>query len=363
MNKEIVDKINQSPYKAFFAIAGGGQSFIGDYCNISGASQTVIGAIIPYSQVVFEKFIKGKVDTFASPEGSRKLAVASFNECLGAGVDFDNAIGIGASSAVGKDHERNGRVHKIHVTVHCAKFTQTNSLFLQAGRTREEEDAMISKLILDLLTYAALDINLGPVPLRLGEYFNVDSTKADPSVVELLKGKTEFIQYNGTTGKFLVVYPGSWNPLHDGHEQIAKLASEIMDTPVTFELTIKNTEKPELDFVDLERRVQQFNTKNYPLILTKASTFVKKIQMLREWHPDKQLVMVVGADTWNRIWDEKYGYTISQLRYYFDLFRVKFLVFGRNCELTPLGDQFRIKNKQAEAFCSPISSSELRKKL
>lgn len=364
MNKELVNKINASPFKAFFAIAGGGQSFIGDYCNISGASNTVIGAIIPYNQTVFEKFIKGKVDTFASQEGARKLAVASFNECLAAGVPFEYAVGVGASSAVGKDGEREGRVHKINIAVHTAKITQVNSLYLLPGRTREEEDAIISKWILHLLAWVTLDIPYPPVPLLMGERFDVQTSTADPSVRDLMKGTSEFVHYRQTNNDILAIYPGSWNPLHDGHRAIAGIATKVLNANVNFELTVKNTDKPELDYYEITKRCEQFHKLELPLVLTKASTFVEKAKLFHEWNPNKEIVFVVGVDTWNRIWETKYGYSASELKRYFTLFKVKFLVFGRgNVAANAVGKEFAIKNEEAADFNSPLSSSELRKKL
>ena len=64
MNIDIVRKINDSPYKAFIAIVGGGQSFIGDYLKIGGASKTIVGAIVPYDKFIFEKFVGQKMTEF-----------------------------------------------------------------------------------------------------------------------------------------------------------------------------------------------------------------------------------------------------------------------------------------------------------
>jgi hypothetical protein len=85
MNIEIVNKINESPYKCFVAITGGGASFISDYTKISGASKTIVGAIVPYDKTIFDNFVGIKMTEYSSPLSARKLALASYNQCIIAG--------------------------------------------------------------------------------------------------------------------------------------------------------------------------------------------------------------------------------------------------------------------------------------
>ena len=117
MNIETVNKINDSPYKCFVAITGGGASFISDYTKISGASKTIVGAIVPYDRTIFDNFVGIKMTEYSSPLAARKLALASYNQCIIAGVEPKYAIGIGAASSIAFDGERIGRQHKINIAI------------------------------------------------------------------------------------------------------------------------------------------------------------------------------------------------------------------------------------------------------
>jgi cytidyltransferase-like protein len=100
-----------------------------------------------------------------------------------------------------------------------------------------------------------------------------------------------------------VLFPGSFNPLHDGHRILADRAAQHFGQPVTFELSIANVDKPTLTPAEVQRRVAQFHA---PLCITAAPLFVRKAALF------PGTVFVLGADTALRLLDATYYPTGEQ---------------------------------------------------
>jgi len=88
---------------------------------------------------------------------------------------------------------------------------------------------------------------------------------------------------------------------------MARLAEEIAERSVEWELSVCNVDKPMLDYIEVSRRANQF--KGEKLWLSRAPTFIEKIQAF------PQSTFVMGADTYKRLIDLKYyGGSQEQLR-------------------------------------------------
>lgn len=96
-----------------------------------------------------------------------------------------------------------------------------------------------------------------------------------------------------------VLFPGSFNPLHDGHRRLALAAERRLSRPVQFELSIANVDKPSLPIEDIARRVAQFRS-IAPIWLTRAARFEEKARLF----PGS--VFVMGHDTAVRLIDPRY---------------------------------------------------------
>jgi hypothetical protein len=96
-----------------------------------------------------------------------------------------------------------------------------------------------------------------------------------------------------------LIFPGSFNPLHNGHIALAHLASERFGVPVRFELSIANVDKPDLSIDEVLRRLDQFRGR-WPVFVSRAARIEEKAALF------PGCVFVVGADTAARIVHPRY---------------------------------------------------------
>ncbi len=94
--------------------------------------------------------------------------------------------------------------------------------------------------------------------------------------------------------------PGSFNPLHDGHRGLADVASDAAGLPVAYELSVVNVDKPPLDLPEIERRLAGFAGERWPLVLTRAPTFIAKARLF------PGVTFVIGWDTAVRLVHARY---------------------------------------------------------
>ena len=132
------------------------------------------------------------------------------------------------------------------------------------------------------------------------------------------------------------IFPGAFNPIHDGHRGLRQAAAKFLGCPIFYELSICNVEKTKLDAREVHRRLRQISDSD--VLLTNAAKFSEKANLFPGcW-------FVVGFDTAERILNPAYYDKQKQRRNQSlrDLrsANVKFLVAGR-VGLKQLSAQFR----------------------
>ncbi|MCH9009571.1 MAG: hypothetical protein IIC21_02965 [Chloroflexi bacterium] len=247
-----------------------------------------------------------------------------------------------------------------------------NLTFVKGLRDRTGEDGVASAIVLNTLAEASeLEGRLN-LELDSSEQLLSDAEIYEDPVAALLAGHVESATVypdGGMTadGRFRGgVLPGSFNPLHQGHELLADAASDIIGADVAYELSVTNVDKPPLEEAEVRRRVAQFVGKR-PLVLTSAPVFYEKARVLRD------CTFVLGWDTATRLVDPKY-YGGSQARMLMALEEMgrlgcSFLVAGRldngtfrTIDDIDLPDDLRhlFSGIPESRFRSDISSTEMR---
>jgi hypothetical protein len=87
--------------------------------------------------------------------------------------------------------------------------------------------------------------------------------------------------------------------MHEGHVLLARVAEELRQQPLAFEISVTNVDKPPLPGETVRHRLVQFAWKS-PVELTRAPTFVEKSRLF------PGTTFVVGADTAERLFGSKY---------------------------------------------------------
>ncbi|WP_372796214.1 hypothetical protein [Pontiella sp.] len=160
----------------------------------------------------------------------------------------------------------------------------------------------------------------------------------------------------------LLLYPGSFNPLHIGHTGLLRAAEQLSGRSGLLELSIQNVDKPALDLDEVERRLEHIFE---PVVLTRAPTFFEKAQLF----PGAWFAM--GYDTAIRLIDPKYHPDVPAMLRAFQALETRFVVAGRlhggmfqSLEHIPIPDAFKelFIPIPESIFRADISSTELRGK-
>lgn len=371
VTRQRIEAIHAAPAEMVLAITGGGASAIGALLAVPGGSRTVLEACVPYSEAALADWLGGGTSQACSESTARAMAMAALDRAkqLVPGESAER-VGIGATAALASDRPKRGE-HRIHVAWQTLQTTGRLSLALEKNaRSRLEEESLACQMVLLGITEAAGIEPTFELQLRPGERIDRQRVDAPREWQQLARGQRAVVEANVPETGPQVLFPGAFNPLHEGHRQMASVAQQQLGQPAVFELSIANVDKRPLDFVDIARRVEQFAGE--PLVLTRAATFIEKAKL----YPGA--TFVVGADTIERIGDAKYyaaadgtpeanrAEALGQL----GELECKFLVFGRLVEgdfqtLNEL-DLPRALNQLCEAvpeslFRSDVSSTELRR--
>lgn len=160
----------------------------------------------------------------------------------------------------------------------------------------------------------------------------------------------------------IVIFKGSFNPIHDGHwEMVDHVLGIYPDSPLGLMISTNNFEKTKRDSFNTENlrnRIDKINSdmqdKNYDkvrTILTYKGMFRDSIEDMRKIFPENELIFVLGMDTFVRIEPELFAQESN----------VKFIVFDRDNELSKLD-----KTPEQISTClfinynNPLRSTDLR---
>lgn len=306
--------IHESGVGLALAVTGGGSRSIPALLTVPGASASLLEAVVPYSAPALQTYLGHEPDQACSAPTALQMAAVAYWRALRLAHardarETDSArrrfAGVACTASLASTRPKRGP-HRCHVAVQSRTLTRLVSLQLEKGhRTRAEEEDVVAQLILQQIGEFSGVPFPDDLPLRTSEQPALESQTACEWLVQLCHAEREVLwsMPDGSWQTELAEPPvgllcGSFNPLHDGHKQLRMVAESILQGPVRYELTVRNADKPALDYVTIGQRRQQFT--EHPLLLSSAGTFVLKAQACRN------TVFVVGFDTAARILDPRF---------------------------------------------------------
>ncbi len=343
--------LHDTPWQGVFYLAGGGTALVSELLTTPGASRTVLDVRIPYAAAAMAELLGGMPDQACSEATARAMAMTAFLQArkLGAALPF----GLACTASLATDRTKRGE-HRAHAAIQTLDGTWT-AFWTFAGDRDEEETALTEALWAKLGHVLELAGVTGEV--------TVTHTAGKPAWQALLLGDEQAVVTRPHAGDLLL--PGAFNPLHEGHREMLRIAESITGRAGAYELSVANVDKPFLDYREIEQRLSQFDR---PVWLTRLPTFIEKARRFRD------AIFVVGLDTLVRIADPRYygspalrDEALQELAEY----GARYLAFGREMDgsFKVLEDVARelpdallelTTGVDADTFRSPASSTRIR---
>lgn len=382
IRERVISLIGASEYKAFIACAGGGAGLQRYFALIPGAAGFLVGSIFPYATIETDKFLGFRPDHYVNRENAINLSHAAYvraSEHLIAeqrsGREIKKkALGLGLTAAVATNRVLKGG-YRAHIAVTTPSGTIVGSYDLvnlhgEGGRLTHQAECDV--LGLDAISEACGLPQVGSPRLVL--------EKASEDELRNIFFKNPVFMPFGTRGTLSesaggrsVFLCGSFNPMHDGHRDMAETVMGLAGKQVMYSTTADSLHKPPLTVSQmLDRaagvRVDHWDGYSCPIVFSQHDPlFIDKARAL------PMSSFIIGVDTYDRMLDPKwYGDGQSGVQKMLtDLrtFGASFYVFDRIVDgalVKPdqlLVGQFRDMFTFVDGHASELSSTAIRKEM
>jgi nicotinamide mononucleotide (NMN) deamidase PncC len=304
--QQVISALHASGRKAALAITGGGSGAIGELLRVPGGSRLLIEAQVPYDALALAAFLGSPPAQACSADTAVAMAQSARARAARLVPAGTGVVGLGATAALVSDRPHKGE-HRFHIAfANSAGIAHCTGVMTKGRRDRAAEEDLVSRAI--VLWLARACGIAAPSPrglLDADEQFAETVVATVDAIGELLAGGLDRVtaQPDGqiilSAPPPVVLLPGSFNPVHAGHVLLARVAEELRQHPLAFEISVTNVDKPPLAAETVRHRLAQFAWKS-PVELTRAPTFVEKSRLF------PRTTFVIGADTAERLVAPRY---------------------------------------------------------
>ena len=319
---EIIKKVHSSPYRFVLVSSGGGTNAISEILKVPGASTSVLEAYVPYAKESLDYYLLKQPDHYCSLDTTLSMAAKAYSAAKKIDPDTNpkNLLGIAVTASLATNYSKKGE-HKFFIAIQTYKYSSSFSYsFIKGELTREEEEEIVTDHIINAI---AQSCEVQSKIISENSSLVVKTVEAQKNWVKLVDNKIDFVSSSNRIPE--LIFPGSFNPFHSGHQSMSELAEKKTGLGLAYEICIQNADKPPLSYHEIEKTLNQFNH-GHEWVLTKAGKITDKAELF----PNS--VFIIGADTLTRILDEKFYLNRQDMLNQLDLFNshnINFLVFGR----------------------------------
>ena len=355
---ERAERLHASHWQGVVYLTGGGSPLLSDLLSIPGASNTVLEAAVPYAAKALSDLLGTTPEQAASNQTGRALSMRAYQRARDLGAT--EAFGIGLSASLSSSVQKKGQT-RAHWAIQTAEKSSSFELLLDNANPRSAQELQLNEAI-----WATIELCLlSTEQQHHASKFAMREYSAPASWQPLLAAAPYATCTQQHDGRLLL--PGSFNPAHDGHREMLATAEAITGLSGAFEMTLRNADKPDLDYLTAHERLEGLAER--PVWVTNLSNFEQKSKQF------PNATFVLGTDTLSRIAEPRF-YADDPVRM-LDAFNnlaaqgARFLVFGRRLqqqfvELTDLNLPTELAGLcqavPAEQFRNDISSSAIRAK-
>lgn len=295
--RRLITAIHNNPRQVVLVTAGAGAQALADLLAVAGASRTLLEALVPYSAAAFDDFLGFTPVKYVAQDTAVALSGCALARARQ--LAPDRAVwGLACTATITTDYPKRGD-HHAHIAVWQPENLIVYDLHLDKGaRSREEEERLISNLMLNCMAQAITLPDHLPLNLLPADNLTASETAFAPYAQQVTNQEIAYFGISAN-GRILTTPPaailsGAFNPLHQGHIQLAQAAGQCLGIPVAFECTAVNADKPPLPPETLLNRMAQFAGRR-SVFASAAPTFLEKARL----YPG--IPFVVGYDTAVRI--------------------------------------------------------------
>ena len=300
-----VESLLQGGGQLALAATGGGGELASWLLNHPGASASVIEVQVPYREEALAAYLGSAGPHRVTAQTARDMADRAFARARRfTGVE-EGIVGVGVTAALATSRSRRGE-DRAYIVLRLPQEYRLFDLHFEKGAAdRLAQEEGLSRFALAVLAEAC---GGGAISPPLPDYVKCSRhtlSLQDPLGL-LVTGDIELVEF-GLDGVWTseverdsrLLFPGSFNPLHEGHERLAVAAGRLSGRRPSLELSVENVDKPSLQRVDIEGRLAAIRGR-FSVIMTRAPTFLQKARLFSGCH------FAIGYDTATRLLQGKY---------------------------------------------------------